>query len=680
MGAVTGRMCRKIYGLLDCLAMRILFVFDEHLMIERISGSNGRANAICLFPLTTRYSIITAVENKMRSDGCHLRLLQSAKLINTSAENLRGQYIRFIAELPEKVRYRTKNLKQIFAIDRHASLWWFSLIAEKSPFKSDSFNRLAQLDAVVSVIKQEKIDKIMFGCRSEKLKNALQQYCCSHRIKFENLPARPICGLKERFRKSQKLLYLKHSMILINSIIHTVLRTAIIKKQIGSLKRAIPQNDNPLLFFAPYPNINEALAQNGVFKDKTYIYLQDALENDKRNIIWAAMYVRYNNISFKKSLEYAERFIKNGYSIFFPEEFNSLRTQIKTFFAVLKGGFKFLMLERNIHAAHTFGDYNIYPLFKDDWYSSFIGETGYRGVMYYYAFRAILEKIKPEKCLYLCEMQEWEKALICAGNALGSRTSLYGFQSGTVSRMLLNYFNYPPELSDGGSYHLPRPNKIICNGRLPYSHLQESGWPRERLWVAEALRYTHFRKYPGLQPAGEKQNIVLLALSISPEESSSVLNIVHEAFKGRKDMEIWLRPHPALQLENVFKLSGMSAKNPLFKIDNGRLADTLLKARVVVVGQSSVSIEALACGCDVVIVDVPEWINMSPLKGMHSQVIRTADSARSLQEVISGIFQEEYDSKKHAAEAGRIINDFFYLNQETDTPRNFLKLLMSTNE
>lgn len=657
--------------------MRTVFVFDDYLMVKKIPSLFGIDDTVYLFPLTSKSSITTAIMDKIKSGGCNIRLLQSARLINTSAENLRGEYMRFIADFPERVQSKGRNLKEIFAVDRYVSLWWFSLISEKNTFKSDSFNRFAQLDSIVHVIKREKIDKIIFGCGSEKLKNALYEYSCKSHIKLKVLPTKPIRKLKMRIRQSQNLLYLKHNIILICFVIREYVKTQAIKRQIASLKRTIPQNGKSLLFFTPYPNIDKSLAESAIFKDRSYIHLQSALENSNRDIIWIAMYANYSAFTFKESLEYVKRFIKNGYTIFPLEEFNSLSKQIKALLVILKSGFKFLKLERSIYRAHNFRNYNIYPLFKDDWYSSFTGKKGYWGVMNYYLFKRILKKLKTEKCLYLCEMQEWEKALISARNSLRIETSLYGYQSGTISKMLLNLFNHPSEVSNGGSYAMPQPDKIACNGKLPYIYMRESGWPEERVLVVEAIKYNHLKKYIN-QKWNKKKDTVLLALSISPEESSSILNLAYEAFKDRKDIEVWLRPHPALRLKNVFELSGISLKNCPFKIKNGKLEDILSKTKVVVAGESGVSIEAIAYGCSVVIVEVPEWINMSPLKGMHTEMVKSANSPQSLREVIFNIFREEYDLEKRAAEARKIINNFFCLNQETDIPENFLKLLISS--
>ena len=658
--------------------MHALFVFDEYLIVKKMPSLFGKGDTIYLFPLTSKYSLRDAVIEKLKSTGCDIQTLPSSQLINASASGLRQEYLRFVAEFPGKVQREGRDLKEIFAIDGYVSLWWFSLIAEKNTFKSDSFNRLSQLDSIISVTKRERIEKIIFGCRSGKLKDALGEYLCKNDIKFQDLPTNRVRSLKMRVKGYQKFLYLKHIVILVYIAIRTLLRTRLMKRRIGFLNRSISKKINPLLFLTPYPNIDESLAKEGVFKNRSYVHLQEALEERNRDIVWIAMYENYTAISFKKSLEYAKRFIENGYTIFFLEEFNSFGKQIKAFFGVIKSGFKFLKLKKDIYRAHSFRDYNIYPIFKDDWHSSFIGVTGYRGSIHYYMFKSMLNQIKAEICLYHCEMLEWEKALISARDASGIKIALYGYQSAGVSKMLLNYFNHSREISNSGSYCLPQPDKIICNGRMPYARMKESGWPEEKLLIAEALRYNYIKKTMRQKWNGKK-DIVALAFSINVIESSSILNVVCNSLKDVKDIEVWLKPHPALNIEQVLTLSGISAEDFSFQVKNGSLEEVLSEARIVIASQSTTSVEALAYGCDVIIVNIPEWINMALLQDVRSKVVRTVSSSEDLRRAVINIFKEEYKPEIHAAERLRIINDFFHLDQNSDTPKVFLELLASTS-
>lgn len=659
--------------------MTTLVVFDSFAKIEKnIASSLNINDVVYLFPLTSKKSITTILIDKIKSFGCKTEMVQSVKMINFSADNLRDRYIRFIAELPLRFQHRGKNLKEFFSIDEHASLWWFSLISQKNTFKSDAFNRLAQLDAILEVIRYKKIEKIIFGCRSNKLKEALLNFASEKSIRFIVLPVRQAGGMRDRVREIERIFFLMHILLLFYLAIRYFFRSLKIRRKFHKLHRKPFDNTYPMLI-TPYPSMDIPLAKRGIFKNKFYLDLQSALESNKGDIIWIAMYDQNNSIPFYEALTYAEMFIKNGYIIFFLEEFNSIGIQIKAFMFMLKNSLKFLTIEKKLSKLHTFGDYNFYPIFRNDWCASFVGTAGYTGLLYYDMFKSLLKRVKVQRCLYLCEMHAWERALIFARNVLKSKIFLAGYQPGTVSRFLLNYFNDPAEIKENGPFTMPRPDKIICNGQLPFNYILESGWPKEMLSIAEAIRYRHLNKYmiTDTRP-NKKKEIILLAFSIDPNESSSILNLAYESFNNMKGIEVVIKSHPFLKIEDVFNLSGIMPEKCSFKIKEGPIECLLDEARIVIVGESGVSIEALAFGCEVIIVNMPEWINMSPLRNIKASMIRTANTPEELRQIVFDIFKEKYNPELHKAEAVKIIKDFFCFNEKSDSAEKFLNILMTS--
>jgi len=632
----------------------------------------GSKDSIYLFPLTSKISIVKAIVERMQNAGCNVEIIQTAKIINLAADKLRSQYIRFIAKLPQMVKYNGKNLKEIFAVDDFATLWWFSLISEKNTFKSNSFNKLVQLDSIVDVIKRQNIRRILFGCKCEKLKNALSEYSSKNSISFEVLRVRQTRGIKRHILEIQNMFYIKHISILLYQAMRFCLRIWKIKKKLISLTR-IPANKS-LMIITYYPNIDISLAQRGIFKNKYYSHIQEALQDKKQNITWVAMYVQNSAIPFEEALSYAKRFIKNGCTIFFLDEFASLSIQVKALLTMLKNCISFLKLERAICQAHTFDDYNFYAIFRDDWYSSFFGSTGYSGLLYYHAFKSLLCEIKARKCLYCCEMHAWEKALISARDAIGSTLPLLAYQHATISEMLLNYFNDQNEIRGGGSFAMPKPDKVVCNGSLSYNYMRESGWPDGRLKVVEAIRLNHLKEVID-KPIREKENIILYASSINFVESSAILSVVCEAFTESNMIELWIKFHPFLHPENTIKLADICRHDLHFKLKHNRLESLLRRVKVVIVGETTAAIEALAFGAKVIIINIPELINMSPLFGIKSNLIKTVSSAEELRKSVVAILKEEYDFETHSAEANKILDDYFYLNQDSDIPTRFISLL-----
>lgn len=655
--------------------MKVLFIFDAWVEIDRIDRlSLSSGDTIYLFPLTSKGYMKSILLDKIKAAGCDVDVIPVAKLINSVADNLRDRYIRFVAELPESVRYRDKNLKEYFAIDMYTTLWWFSLISEKNTYKSDTFNRLVQFDSIVSLIEHKNIEKIIFWCKSNKLEEALSEYALLNSIEFKTLPIRVSDTLKKYILKFRIMPYFCNFLLLVNFAVQLFPRIYRIKRKMSSLKRNLTAPRGPFLFITPYPNFDISLAQKGIFRNKYYTGLQETLEAEGQDIISVFMYIENNTISFRESLEYAEKFIKKGYTIFFLDEFNSVFNQIRALWIMLKNSLRFFKIEKDIAKMHTFGNYNFYQLFKDDWYLSFAGHVGYSGILYYYMFMALLKKVKAKKCLYLWEMHAWEKAMISARAAICSRMPLYGYQFATVPRMLLNLFNDPIEINDNGAYAMPRPEKVISNGQRGYNYIKESGWPEETVSIVEAVRYDHLKECLRSRYS-RKRDAVLLAFSISPYESSSILSVACESLRGLKDIELWLKPHPFLQTEKVFELAGLRKENSPFQIKNRPIEELLSEARILIVGESGVSLEALAYGCNVIIVDVPEWINMSTLKDVKADIVRFISLPEGLRQAVIEIFNEGYDPDKNALEAERIIGDYFYFNQGSNIPERFLKLL-----
>lgn len=655
--------------------MKTLFIFDANVKTDKsLVKIFGPGDKVYFFALTSKHSALRDLAGRVKDTGTEVETLESAREISLAADRLRKKYIDFTANIAKENLQKNKNLKEFFRIDKYATLWWLSIISEKNPFKSEGFNILAQLDSVIEVIKREGIEKIVFACVNGKLRNALEKYSRERRVEFFILPAKKTKSVKKRIRASQRFLYAKHLLHLLNTAAIFFAKTRKIKRKLGASRRLLLQND-PLLVITYYPNIDVQFAQAGTFRNKYYDHLQEALEKDRRHIIWIAIYVENNYMSFGKSLDYAKSFIENGHNIFFAEEFNSGLIQIKSLLGMLVSGIKFLMVERFIAKKCTFGEYNFYTIFKDDWYSSFAGSTGFTGLLYYNIFKSILKKFKTRKCLYYCEMQAWEKALSSACRAVGSKTALLGYQHSVVSPMYLNYFNSPDEIKEDTSYPIPQPDKIVCNGRLSYGRILESGWPVEKVYIAEALRYKHLKGCMNSKK-NKRENVVLLAFSLNPEESSSLLSITYEALKGSTgDIKVWVKPHPFSKVDKVFEISGISRGTSRFSVRDEPVENLLAEAKAIIVGGSSVSMQAAAFNCKVITVNVPEWVNMSPLKNMSEEIARTVSSSGELKKAISDALEEKSNFLTADKRSEKITGEFFNLEWESDAPRKFMELL-----
>jgi len=657
--------------------MNCLIIFDSSVdpyAIENMPLKSGEC--VFLFPLTSFDRLVRevadAVISKMGKGA--VEIIQTACVVNDAAERVREAYIKFIADLSVHKIQKGRNLRETFAIDNETSLWWFSLVAEKNTVKTDSFLRMAQLDAVDQTVKNKNIDRIFVGCQSGKLINALRSYAITKNIVCRTLKTKKKSDIGSCIRTSKKMLYVKHLIQLIMYASSFFLRTWKIRRRLSKLKRN-PLDDDCIMIITYYPSFDLPSAEQGLFKNKHYPGIREALEAKNKNVVWVCLSVENNAISFDKSIFYAELFIEKGERIYFIEEFISYLSILKAIMIVLRGGIIFKTLEKDIASFHTFEDYNIYDLFEDDWYSSFVGYTGFSGTVYYLGFRDLLLRGMTKRVLYCCEMHAWEKALISARNATKKNVQLFAYQHAAIPRMLLNYFNDPSEIKCEALFPLPKPDKVICNGMVTYQYLRDCQWPEAKLSVAEAIRFSYLSDRVRQSVTREKDT-VLIILSINAGSSNALLQMCCSAMEDIKGLEVWIKPHPFADKDDIGAFLEKTARRDNYIIKMEPVEKLLRNVAIVVVDESSIALEALAFGCAVVTVNMSETLNMSPLRNVKAHMIRTVNSVGELKETVNGLLKNRtYDSEDGQREAGEIVKQYFHLHNHLESPERLLDIL-----
>ncbi|MBP7529545.1 MAG: hypothetical protein KA801_16615, partial [Syntrophorhabdaceae bacterium] len=324
------------------------------------------SDRLFLFPLTSNTRKTGTVAGRMNAGGtCGVEVINTSRLVNETAEELRGKYIGFVSALSRRRLQNGKTLKDHFSIDETTSAWWFSLVAEKNTFKSDSFQRLAQMEAICRVVEREKIEEIYFGCKSRKLKRTLNLYAGSQSVGFHTLPTKRMGNITGNIREFQRLTYLKHVIHVFLVAVSLTLRTWKVKQQLGALTRRPSGRENEdMAIITYYPNMDASSADNGVFVNKYYTGLQEELHKNSVNVLWLCMYVENNSMSLDRSLDYAKRFIENGERLFYLEEFITYPSILRSLLSMLLMGLKFKMIERQIARLHFFDRYNFYDILK----------------------------------------------------------------------------------------------------------------------------------------------------------------------------------------------------------------------------------------------------------------------------------------------------------------------------
>jgi len=295
--------------------MNILFIIDSSILIDKINLSLLRKNDnIFLFPLSSKAAVIVNLIDKLKNIGCNITTLASAKKLHAGGEELRQRYIKFVAEIPARVSDKAPNLKEYFAVDSFATLWWTSLIAERNTFKSDFFNNLAKMQAITTVAKKENIKAIYFGGCNPKLQKALADFAARSSINYKLCPVYKKRSLGLGFRNLQQHYYLKHILLMLYYAGNLFLRTLRIKRNFGNSRRL--SKNGSIIIITYYPNYDLDLAPKGIFKNNYYPNLQKSLDAQGEEIIWIAMMAKGDSSSLAESLAFTKGFKRGESDIF----------------------------------------------------------------------------------------------------------------------------------------------------------------------------------------------------------------------------------------------------------------------------------------------------------------------------------------------------------------------------
>lgn len=588
----------------------ILYVFDESADYEK-SIPHLKEGTIYLCPITTHQDIISLINRKSEINNVNIFHVKFNVLFHEKAFAMREEYVRFIAEIANKKNYGGKNLKQYFKFPfRDFSVWWFSLISEKNPLKSDSYHNLVKLVTLMDIQKKYSCNYIVVDIKETNLANSIED-------QGKNLGFKCI-NLKKIRRKSEFRLVLFSLTRTITYLSKTIFKIIILKIVMGTLQnRKSLLNKSLYLLVTYFPNADPEKLRQQKFVDKYYEPFQMALEEKGINLSWIAMNIAPGS-DWKKSIELGKEINDIKSNLIFCEELLS----VNDFFTVLLVHFfisiKSLMIISRISAGFRYPSYNlnIWSLFRNDWYDSFSGTTLMQGIQFYLYFRRAFVHIKKETTVaYLAEMLSWEKALNIAAKERGV-LRVVGIQHTTIPLLYLTHFNDRTELIDHNYINnVPRPKYIACAGRIPAEILSGAGWNEVFIWGA--IRYQHLKKYIDKKTSWEtRENCILVALTYDMQESIEMLSFVHEAFKDQTKYKVMIKGHPYLPVSKVLESSKMSFESEVFKVIETPLYDLLPRVKVMVVGGSSASLEAVACQCPVIIPMMTNVVDMNPLSGI----------------------------------------------------------------
>jgi surface carbohydrate biosynthesis protein (TIGR04326 family) len=600
------------------MSKAILF-FDEHININELKNIN-KLDKVDIFSLTSNWSIMETVKKVIASFSLEGRLLNSSGLINEEFEKIRENVAEWSANLGEYSIWN-KSIKEWFLTpENEVSTWWFSLLSEKNNLKTDIFFRLAQINAMESLLKRGGYNFCYFSISEAKLRKVVKRVCAKHSLENHFISSK----YTDAYNIRAVLMKCKERMVILGDVLHSLLwfSGCILKglkaKSIMSGKgKRKKESNKPLLFVSYFPAVDMAVAERGVFVNKYAVALQEKLREMNKPIIWLFMYVPIYGYSYNDALKLGRNFASNGEIVYFMQEFISIRLVLYCLFSWIVQLIKYLVITNQItpkvlteNLTILESEMFLYPL----WRQSFVGAAGMQGIVYFELYKKIFGFFKETShCIYYAEMHAWEKALNAAKMVENQRIQTIGFLHSSFSKFFFPYFYDKRETSNIGKVtDLPLPDIVAYNGKLMLDLLAKSGY--QNLTMVEAIRYVYLDEVFSTLPQPRSSNpLLLVAGSVDKIESTNLITLVNAAFPKAETFDICFKGHPSLPFEKLFEEVGIDISERGYMISHNNISECLDSAWAVLVPSSTVSIEALAFGCEVIVPVFSNSMLMNPL-------------------------------------------------------------------
>ncbi len=231
----------------------------------------------------------------------------------------------------------------------------------------------------------------------------------------------------------------------------------------------------------------------------------------------------------------------------------------------------------------------------------------FTNILYYFKIKRLAQTVDIHSFVYTFENYAWEKMCLKAFKDSAPSVRTVGFQHAFIAKNSFKYFLGEQEVGI-----VPCPDSILTMGEVTKRILNTYGhWPGKILSTGCALR--QFGTMNGAQGGSVKSRDILVAFTMTREESIKILEFIFEAGLARHPHDVHLRFHPQTPVTEVLK--GISFELPAnFKISRApSLNDDFKRAGVVLYTWTTVGLEALVNGIPVIYLDVNKPLNLDPL-------------------------------------------------------------------
>ncbi len=533
-----------------------------------------------------------------------------SNFIEKNKDQIRNEYLKFIENIDAE-KPGEKKIRKIFGINKFHNLWHMSAIYEKCPNKSLAINDCIKLIAFEKILDIENPKIVSLDSKNVNLHKSIKILCLRKKIIFENNLNLPY------------FFYLD-SKSLIPNFLKTII--FIFKIFLSSLSRGrnlVNNNfENHISFISYFINFKIKKDNDNTIKffSDYWHNLPDLIFQYDKKINWLHFGINRKAPKEFKILKNKKELLNSAkISHLLIDNYISIKIFIQSLIIFLNVSIKSL-ITFNIKKMFDLKNSNInfYTFLKNDWITSTRGSQLFYSIIIIKILDKLFSKIPKQKLgFYLLEYQSWERALIGSWKKF-NHGKIIGVEhtSGYMRYWDLRFYKSIDFYKD--TKNLKFMNDFTCiNGPKSKELLICSGYPKNKIIEVEALRFNYLNKHiDKLNPTNFSSNKILLIGDIDYISTKNLLEDIKKIyFNLEKDIKIYFRPHPGTPNKQILinfaeSLSINISEKPL-------ISDINYNDKIIIVGGSSVSIEALLMNKTTIIYLNKNKLNLSPINFIH---------------------------------------------------------------
>lgn len=285
-----------------------------------------------------------------------------------------------------------------------------------------------------------------------------------------------------------------------------------------------------------------------------------------------------------------------------------------------------------------------------------------------------VKKLKKRKCdirlaIDWNENQPIDKGLVKGFKEFYPETTVKGYQGYIVSTHS-NFYIQPVDCEvDAGV--IPDVISVIGNGLT--SRLNEFS---DKVAVETAPAFRFKSVYSDFETESSTGENLLVALPIDPEESLAILRLVSNSLAqfDRKELEIWIKPHPVLNINRIkAKMGADWSEN--FLIATGDFNKVAAQCHVVIGSASSALMETVARGIPVVVIGSQNGITQCPIPdSIDNRIWSLSYTKEDLYSAVKKFLELRADEKEELKRIGKQIKHAYFEPVTKKSVAEFLEI------